>query len=365
MADKNTLKNWFRTGLKPLQEQFWAWMDSYWHKDEKIPITAIDDVENILNEKADAEALANHLTDNNAHVDLFDAKLKFSSDIVVSLSNGKTAGKYSNGQTIPLVGKTPQQAFNDIFRETLFPNLVNPSLGNLTLNKGLTQEVGETLANLILSATFSRGSISPQYAALSDFRSGLPMQHLFTGIGINTVTASTSLNLNNTIASYVVAVGANNFTAQVNYDVGVQPKDSMGNDFNTALAAGSSNVSAATIQGILPYFFGKSSGAPIANQALINTGTKVVASSGGDIAVNFNSNSEYLWFAIPASSASKTKWYVDAINNASIGSASDLFGAFATVIVNSPIGLWTNQSYKIYISNYATSQGSLMQLKNS
>lgn len=75
MADKNTIKNWFLTGLKPTQAQFWATWDSFWHKDEKIPITAIYDIENILNEKADAEALANHLTDVNAHAGLF-AKAK-------------------------------------------------------------------------------------------------------------------------------------------------------------------------------------------------------------------------------------------------------------------------------------------------
>ncbi|MEN2400602.1 hypothetical protein GKZ90_0012495 [Flavobacterium sp. MC2016-06] len=36
-TDKNILKNWFTTGKKPLQAQFWAWMDSYWHKEEPIP----------------------------------------------------------------------------------------------------------------------------------------------------------------------------------------------------------------------------------------------------------------------------------------------------------------------------------------
>lgn len=35
------LKNWFKNGLKPLQEHFWNWMDSYWHKDEMIPIDTI------------------------------------------------------------------------------------------------------------------------------------------------------------------------------------------------------------------------------------------------------------------------------------------------------------------------------------
>ena len=44
MADKNTIKNWFLTGLKPTQSQFWATWDSFWHKDEKIPITAIKDI---------------------------------------------------------------------------------------------------------------------------------------------------------------------------------------------------------------------------------------------------------------------------------------------------------------------------------
>ena len=32
----NTIKQWFKTGSKPTQEQFWSWMDSYLHKDEMI-----------------------------------------------------------------------------------------------------------------------------------------------------------------------------------------------------------------------------------------------------------------------------------------------------------------------------------------
>ena len=74
MADKNTIKNWFLTGLKPTQAQFRALFDSYWHKDETIPITAITDIEAILNAKADAEALINHVGDVAAHAALFLAK---------------------------------------------------------------------------------------------------------------------------------------------------------------------------------------------------------------------------------------------------------------------------------------------------
>lgn len=49
------LKNWFKNGLKPPQEHFWNWMDSFWHKDEKIPMSTIFELEEALNEKANAD----------------------------------------------------------------------------------------------------------------------------------------------------------------------------------------------------------------------------------------------------------------------------------------------------------------------
>lgn len=39
---KSTLYNWFLTALKPLQQHYHDWMDSYWHKDEIIPGTSVD-----------------------------------------------------------------------------------------------------------------------------------------------------------------------------------------------------------------------------------------------------------------------------------------------------------------------------------
>ena len=288
---------------------------------------------------------------------------KFSADIVVSLSNGKTAGKYTNGQTIPLIGKTPQEAFNDIFREPLFPTLVSPSLNALSFNKGSIQEAGATLTDLILTAVFNRGSITPQYSAVNAFRSGLPIQHLFTRPGGNTVTPNSSLNLSNTIASYVVALGTNNFTAQVNYDAGVQPKDNMGNNFDTPLVAGSSNILTATFQGIYPIFYSVSNTPPVANQALINTSTKSVLPSDGTLNIEFGAVGQYLWFAHPASMPTKTKWYVNALNNGNIGTISDLFNAPTTV--NITTALWNGIAYKIYISNNPTTTTGNMELKNS
>ena len=55
----NIIKNWFKTGLKPTQDQFWNWMDSFWHKDELIPQDKIQDLSTTLSGKADADQLAN------------------------------------------------------------------------------------------------------------------------------------------------------------------------------------------------------------------------------------------------------------------------------------------------------------------
>ncbi len=55
----NTIKSWFKTGDKPTQAQFWATWDSFFHKAEKVPAESIDGLQGLLDEKADAEALAN------------------------------------------------------------------------------------------------------------------------------------------------------------------------------------------------------------------------------------------------------------------------------------------------------------------
>ena len=57
MTEKNILQNWFVTGAKPTQEQFWAWQESYWHKSEGIPTEKILGLSEVLANKADVEIL--------------------------------------------------------------------------------------------------------------------------------------------------------------------------------------------------------------------------------------------------------------------------------------------------------------------
>ncbi|HCY81553.1 MAG TPA: hypothetical protein DHV22_08115 [Xanthomarina gelatinilytica] len=53
----NTIKNWFKTGLKPTQAQFWATWDSFWHKDQNIPQANITNLQQDLLLKQDKEGL--------------------------------------------------------------------------------------------------------------------------------------------------------------------------------------------------------------------------------------------------------------------------------------------------------------------
>ena len=60
VTDRNTLKSWFKRGLKPLAIQFASWMDSFWHKTEDlIPIDVIEGLREILAGKIDRSEIEN------------------------------------------------------------------------------------------------------------------------------------------------------------------------------------------------------------------------------------------------------------------------------------------------------------------
>ncbi len=75
MTPKKTLKKWFSNFMKPAQEHFAAWIDSYWHKSESIPMSSIEGLSKAIENTASAKQLLNHLDDTNAHRNLFDKKV--------------------------------------------------------------------------------------------------------------------------------------------------------------------------------------------------------------------------------------------------------------------------------------------------
>ena len=72
ITQKKTLKKWFSNFMKPAQEHFSAWIDSYWHKSEQIPMSNIEGLSRAIENTASAKQLLNHINDTNAHRGLFD-----------------------------------------------------------------------------------------------------------------------------------------------------------------------------------------------------------------------------------------------------------------------------------------------------
>lgn len=66
-TDLNTIINWFQTGAYPTGPQFAAAWSSFYHKDDTIPISAIEGLSTQLGSYVEISVLDNHIKDTNAH----------------------------------------------------------------------------------------------------------------------------------------------------------------------------------------------------------------------------------------------------------------------------------------------------------
>jgi len=282
---------------------------------------------------------------------------------------GATAG------TAASVWKTKSvvEVLDDILFPTLLASIASSKSVSLAVDgTSGTLEIGSSYSRN-LTATFSAGSITNGDGSSGPALVGAATQYTFTGTGISsTAQAGNTLALGN----ITVVSGSNNWAVTVDHGAGSGAYyDNKGNalsNLDGSRASGSVTDASSdpTITGLYPYFWGKSASAAtyadIASAIQGGAGTKVVASSTGTITITFSASAEYLWFAIPTTSTSKTVWYVSALNTGSIGGGSNLFGTEGVESVTSPDGFWSGVGYKIYITNYATSTGSdSMQLRNS
>ena len=62
----NTIKNWFKTGMIPTQDQFWSVFDSYRHKNDNIPVAEVEGINELLATRASQQVLDNHLAQKGA-----------------------------------------------------------------------------------------------------------------------------------------------------------------------------------------------------------------------------------------------------------------------------------------------------------
>ena len=126
------------------------------------------------------------------------AEFKFTGDLTVTLSNGKTFGKYQNDQVIPASGKTASEVIRLAIVEAVDPNAslsVTPTellLGTTNISNVLSRSYninnpGASVASATLE--WKRGN-DPSWTVLDTSTSQTSFPHTFT----NTVSNSNSIN---------------------------------------------------------------------------------------------------------------------------------------------------------------------------
>lgn len=139
----NTIKSWFKTGLKPTQTQFWDTWDSFRHKDEKVPVKDVVGIDELLNPKADKAVLNEHLKDKNAHAP--QVNTDWNSESGTSQLLNKPTFKTINGKEILGTGDL-------IIKEESSPNL------QVTLENGAEATLGES--NVKIMSSFKGNTVS-------------------------------------------------------------------------------------------------------------------------------------------------------------------------------------------------------------
>ena len=147
--------------------------------------------------------------------------------------------------------KNMTEMWDQLIKQEVFPTLTNPSSTFTSSISGL-REIGDIIS-ITFNSSFSQGSINPQYTTTSSYRSGEPNLYEFTGTDLNNQTKS-NLTDSQIISGYEIIINDQNWQGRVYYDIGVQPKSSYDNDYNTPLIAGNTSYITRTITGVYPFF---------------------------------------------------------------------------------------------------------------
>lgn len=287
----------------------------------------------------------------------------------------------------PIYNQSISHILEQILVPTVCPTVTGPANTVFALSPSTPiYEVGTCVTNICAITCFSRGCVSPVYSGgtQAQYRSGTPVRYNYVQFSGVTASISSSALCNcHGFPAAKIQNGNNILSASVTYSSGCPVYDSTCNVWLPALPSGTTSPSlSCTVCGLYPYYWGKvaSGGSPAGvnrptiNKYLVTGGTKVVNNSSSTICVNFNSTSDdYIWFATPNESTTKTKWYVDALNNGNIGGVTSVGGNLFpdhVAIADVASSVWSGvgaspHSYKVYVSNYQTSMSTIIELKNS
>ena len=183
-----------------------------------------------------------------------------SGELQDDLTTSVTVGGITSGTTYE-EGTSLETIFREMLNPVEYPTLTNPS-ATLSATGAKLLETGATL-DTTMTLTLNRGSISPAYGT-SGYRSGVATSYTLEGA---TQTESNTFSI-------TVTSEKTSYQGSIAYGAGEQPKDSVGNDYSTPLAAGSVNSNTLKYEFVDALWANVSNIATIAKQALVSKSTK-------------------------------------------------------------------------------------------
>ncbi len=138
-----------------------------------------------------------------------------------------------------------------MFYPTLYPTFTNPYNSFIDTADNL-QEIGDSI-NISFTASFNRGSISPEYGT-NGFRSGNVNTYHYTGTGLPASVIESSASNDQNITNYSVLRGSQSWSSRVSYDAGEQPLDSEGGNYDSPYPQGTTTYQTVSFEGVWPLF---------------------------------------------------------------------------------------------------------------
>ena len=292
--------------------------------------------------------------------------------------------------------KTIVQALDTILFPQSLPTYTIPSI-SLIGNIGTLVEVGVTVSPILTLNAFKNDSGDPA-------NPGFTLLEIYRGLTLISSTtnplASSATNIpgqfgypnpNSPNKQYAKSFQDNNVSIQNgttswsgkgDYNAGLPKQDNFGTFDTRPFAVRNPNAPQAgdsgftsnlfSVTGIYPYFIYKSV-SPITAGGLGNsmqaaiangTATKYIASSTGTIIIPApTANGQYVAVAYPATSTTKTVWYVTNLDNGFI--PGGLWSAQTLLSCNSSMSLWSGIQYKIHVMVNPLTQPAQMELRNN
>lgn len=218
-----------------------------------------------------------------------------SAELAAALTVSNPIGKYAQGATIP-ADTSLEEVLRGILSKTYYPAL-NPPTAVLSYSLSALAKVGQTIPTASATLSLNRGSIDPQYTADSGYRSGEATGYSLAMANADAPYDDTSVDGSFSVPAFTKSSkGTVTLTGTVSYAAGVQPKDSDGANYESALDAGSVTASK-SIEFILPRVHGISATATISDFTGL---TETLERKKNETTLNFAPNNQHVVFAYDA-----------------------------------------------------------------